>query len=153
MKGFTLIEMVIVVGVIGILTSMVLVGLGRARDYAKDARITSNLNQLKVVAEMRYAVDGNYGNVSAGSPGTGCSYSGGNSDIMKLATDICNYGGILTITRQTTAPVNSKYCAYSVLNIKTAGGATQYFCVDSTGDAATLSEHSSCANSADPKCR
>ena len=50
--GFTLVKMLVVIAVIGLLASMVLIGLGGARPAARDARRISDLRQLQTVVEL-----------------------------------------------------------------------------------------------------
>ena len=57
-EGFTLIEMLVVVAIIGLLSSVILTALGPARDKAKDTRIISDINQVRSIAETLYT--GNY---------------------------------------------------------------------------------------------
>lgn len=55
-KGFTLIELLVVVSIVGVLASIVLSSLSETRNKARDARIKSNLVQVRNQAEI-YAVD------------------------------------------------------------------------------------------------
>ena len=59
-EGFTLIEMLVVIGIIGVLASLVLVGLGPARESSRDARRISNLNQIRNLLEVYYLKNNGY---------------------------------------------------------------------------------------------
>src|SRR3989344_5865679 len=59
-KGFTLIEILIVISVIGILASIVLVNLGGFRSRGRDARRISDLRTIQNALELYYANGGEY---------------------------------------------------------------------------------------------
>jgi prepilin-type N-terminal cleavage/methylation domain-containing protein len=59
-KGFTLIEMLIVVAIIGILASLVLVGLGPVQRQGRDARRISDLRQVQTGLELYFIKEGHY---------------------------------------------------------------------------------------------
>jgi prepilin-type N-terminal cleavage/methylation domain-containing protein len=59
-KGFTLIEILVVVAIIGILASVVLVGLGPAQKRGRDARRLSDLKQVQTALELYYNKCGYY---------------------------------------------------------------------------------------------
>lgn len=59
-KGFTLIELLIVIAVIGILSSVVLVGLGPIQKQGRDARRISDLRQIQNGLELYYNKNGSY---------------------------------------------------------------------------------------------
>lgn len=113
-KGFTLIEMLVVIAIIGLLSSVVLVALGPSRNKAKDARIISDINQTRAILETKF-------NASTGA------YTYVVTDYAALTTDVSNNGGSLTV--QPAAGAGSTYAVSSAL----ASGATQFYCVDSTG--------------------
>ncbi len=52
--GFTLIEMLVVVAIVGLLSSTILVGLGTARSKARDARRIADLRQVQTGLENYY---------------------------------------------------------------------------------------------------
>jgi prepilin-type N-terminal cleavage/methylation domain-containing protein len=59
-KGFTLIELLIVIAVIGILASVVLVGLGPVQKQGRDSRRISDLRQVQNGLEIYYNKCGYY---------------------------------------------------------------------------------------------
>jgi len=59
-KGFTLIEMLIVVAIIGILAGAVLVGLGPVQKGGRDARRLSDLRQVQNGLELYFNKNGTY---------------------------------------------------------------------------------------------
>ncbi|MEK7555317.1 MAG: prepilin-type N-terminal cleavage/methylation domain-containing protein [Patescibacteria group bacterium] len=70
-KGFTLIEMLIVLAIIGILAGIIIVGLGSRRGAARDARRIADLRTTQQALELYYQVNQAYSN-PAGCPGTTC---------------------------------------------------------------------------------
>jgi len=54
-SGFTLVELLVVIAVIGMLATIVLVSMGGARKRARDARGQSDLRQIMTAFEMKYA--------------------------------------------------------------------------------------------------
>src|SRR5580698_9414163 len=69
-KGFTLIEILIVVAIIAILASIVLVGLGPTQQSGRDARRLSDLHEAQNALELYYGKCGYYPGPSAAS---GCA--------------------------------------------------------------------------------
>lgn len=59
-KGFTLIEMLIVIAIIGILSSIVLVGLGPVQRRGRDARRQADLRGAQNALELYYNKCGRY---------------------------------------------------------------------------------------------
>jgi len=68
-KGFTLIEILIVVAIIAILASIVLVGLGPTQQSGRDARRLSDLHEIQNGLEL-------YFNKCGGYPGAGTAACG-----------------------------------------------------------------------------
>jgi len=60
MKGFTLIEMLVVIVIIGILSSLILVNLSSARAKARDTKRVSDLAQIQLALEQYFDRCGQY---------------------------------------------------------------------------------------------
>lgn len=67
-QGFTLIEMLVVVAVVGLLSSVVVVGLSGAREKARDARRVADVRQIQNELETLYTDTTGY---PAAGTGTG----------------------------------------------------------------------------------
>lgn len=117
-KGFTLIELLVVIAIIGILATIVLVSLGGARDRAKDARIISDLSQLRTQAEIINEADGDYDNVVC---------SGGDAGVKDLCDDVTDQGSTVSVAKP-VSPAAS-YCGYAKL---LAPSSDTWYCVDSS---------------------
>lgn len=115
-KGFTLIEILVVVAIIGILASIVLVGLGGFRERARDSRRIADLRQVQNVLELYANKCGRYPTQGAVSP-DGCSGitgAGGDLAWTDLATLLKGAGlGIATIPNDPLAPAKNYFFKYS----------------------------------------
>lgn len=126
-KGFTLIELLVVIAIIGILAALVLVALGNARNKANDARIKSNIGQLRTLGEVHY--DGNsadYTGFDTCVDGTSGDCEGGiAASVAALVSDIAVAGdGALNANASATA-----FCVSTTLKSDT----DRFVCADSTG--------------------
>src|SRR5436190_1498870 len=68
-KGFTLVELLVVIGIIAVLISILLPSLNKAREAAKRAQCLSNLKQVAIMLNV-------YANSFKGQVPIGCSSSG-----------------------------------------------------------------------------
>jgi len=130
-SGFTLIELLVVIAIIGILAALVLVALGNARDKANDARIKSDIGQLRTLAEVHY--DGNSASYLApkslatcfATPTSGNCAGGIEASVTSLKTDLVAAGSP-TLTANAAA---SAFCISGTLK----SDSTQVICVDASG--------------------
>ncbi len=82
-KGFTLVELLVTVSLIGLLSSVVLASLNNAKAKARDAQRKTTLNQLSLANELYAASNnGNYVPVQGWFSNRDCV--GGNSNINLL---------------------------------------------------------------------
>lgn len=59
-SGFTLIEMLVVIAIIGLLSSVVVIGLTGAREKARDSRRITDINQIQNKLELSYSAQTGY---------------------------------------------------------------------------------------------
>ena len=61
-KGFTLLELLVVIGIIGLLASIIVVNLTGARRRARDTKRIADIRQLQTAVEDYYGKNGKYPN-------------------------------------------------------------------------------------------
>lgn len=73
-KGFSLIELLLVIAIIGLLAMIFLISAGDGRARARDARRKSELNQIAAALEFYYNDFGTYAIANSGSEGRGLGW-------------------------------------------------------------------------------
>ena len=90
-KAFTLIELLVVIAIIGLLASIVLVSVNKARSRARDAKRKADIKQIMLALEMYYDDHGEYPlSGGASSPNGGWSNSS-DSSWNTLQSKLDNY--------------------------------------------------------------
>lgn len=114
-SGFTLIEMLVVIAIVGILSATVLTALGPSRNKAKDTRIITGVRSAQQLLESKYNPNNN-------------TYPAVFTD-QKTEDEVAANDGILTVNIVDDENGNSQkgYVVYSPLSSDTA----KYFCVSS----------------------
>ncbi|MCL4391724.1 type II secretion system GspH family protein [Patescibacteria group bacterium] len=138
-EGFTLIEMLVVIAMIGLLSAVVLVALGPSRNKAKDTRIISDVNQARSYMEATYDP------TAGGYPDYTASFSA-SSSLASLSLDVTNQNGDtagknsggLYLNEAKSGSVYSAYAFYA----KLASDDTKAYCVDSAGNSGTVTASS-----------
>ena len=118
-KGFTIIELIVVVAIIAVLAAIVLVNVTGYINTAKDAAIKANLSSLMVNATQIFANNGSYNNTTY--------VCGSSASIWNSVNTAINAAGGTNIGCINSA---NNWCAYA--NLKSAPTSSA-FCVDHTG--------------------
>jgi prepilin-type N-terminal cleavage/methylation domain-containing protein len=108
-KGFTLIEILIVVAIIAILASVVLVGLGPTQQAGRDARRISDLSEVQNGLELYYNKCGYYPGGTAND--TSCDATVAASGYTNMAAELIGTG--LAISSVPVDPSNTGTHVYS----------------------------------------
>jgi prepilin-type N-terminal cleavage/methylation domain-containing protein len=120
-RGFTLLELLIVIGIIGLLATLVLVAVRTLRQDSFNTRIHNNVRQLRILAEAAY--DSNAASYIDWSQSPVVA-----SEVAAVRADIDNAHGTagLTVIRETQ---QKDFCVSAPLHSAIGGHA----CVDATG--------------------
>ena len=137
-RGFSLIELLVVIAIIGILAALVLVALGSARDKANDARIKSDIGQLRTFAEIIYDSNGtSYDTVGAGQVGA-CFEDPAAADADDTCTSQSIADNVLTLSQDIAAafPAGTGITSWSDTDLFCVEAQLRdgtFLCVDNTG--------------------
>jgi len=115
-KGFTLIELLVVIAIIGILSGMIFVSMRGGETAAKDARVKSAMDQIRMKAVILKDADTDYRRVN-------CA----NESISLLCTDIQTYDNSTETNNDKIVmkgDSNTKYCATTRLY------SNKWICID-----------------------
>ena len=139
-RGFTLIELLVVIAIIGILSAVVLAALNTARSKGQDAAIMSDLDSIRVQAELYYSDNGN----SYGSDNQTWVQAGGCTATANTMWEDPTIQSAIAGADSTNGTAKLVACAstatsyVAVASLVAANGGTAYQCVDSNGKAETV---------------
>jgi prepilin-type N-terminal cleavage/methylation domain-containing protein len=141
-RGFTLTELLVVIGIIGVLSAIVLTALNTSRSKGSDATVKQNLVGPREQAELFYYVNGNsYANVCGAASVSGVKSI--NSQVQAAA----NAAGVGAIQINPGGGGNTSHATCNAsatgwaaeVPLKNGPPASPMFCTDSTGMAITTS--------------
>lgn len=135
-QGFTLIEMMITIGIIGVLSSLIIVNMNSARLKAVDARIKIELASVRRAAAVYYDVAGGetYGN-NANSCNANSSMFKQDDVIKNLLDSVDAIDGVSVTCRS-----NGTHFAVSADLVSVSGDFDDNWCIDSSGAARTTDD-------------
>lgn len=116
-KGFTIIELIVVVAIIAVLAAIVLVNVTSYINRGKNAAVKGNLSSIMTNATVYFEANGNYTNFCTSASVTAPEASA-NSASGGTATKVCT---------------STAWCVCSPMKVTTAEPTSSTFCVDSTG--------------------
>jgi prepilin-type N-terminal cleavage/methylation domain-containing protein len=133
-KGFTIIELLVVVAIIAVLTGIVLVNVTSYINKGKDAAMKGNLSTMLTNGAVFYSNNGNYTNftTSTTSPKTVAADCAGNSGFNGPCLALLNAG--YTSITFTCAGTSCTSAATGWCAMVTQKASTNTYCVDSTGN-------------------
>lgn len=107
-NGFTLIELMVVIAIIGLLASVILINLNSAQNRAKKARARAEMIQIIRAADLARTLSNT---TLMGVTGNNCSACGGNPEPAMLASlqAISTKSGVPNIVNLRNDPWGGKY--------------------------------------------
>ncbi len=127
-KGFTLVEMVVVLAIIGLLLAVILPSLSASRAKGRDAAIRAEVKELQTLLEQHYNAYKNFSGITETAGGAGnkwYSASGANSTLRCDDTTAFNTPRFIDKLRSMCTSITNKN-SNNGKELFIGGNATQY---------------------------
>lgn len=145
--GFTLIELMVVIGIIGLLASIAVAAFGPARGSGRDASVKANLAQIQVQGSLYYNIGTTFGTVTQScTPAAGSLFNDTTTTV-----DDTTRAAIAEATKQ--AKDNAIVCKATATMYAVAAkiNSGKYWCVDSRNAAREITDPAAISD-ASPLC-
>lgn len=146
-RGFTLIELMVVIGVVGLLASITLVAMGPARGGGRDASVKANLATIQVQGSLYYNIGTTFGvTTQSCTPAAGSVFNDTTTTV-----DDTTKAAITEATKQ--AKDNAITCKATATMFAVAAklNNNKYWCIDSRNAAREITDPATISN-ASPLC-
>jgi len=117
-RGFTIIELLVVVAVIAVLSSVIMVALSNAKEKSRDARRASDMREIQNALNLYFTDNNRFPVVTTAVDITG-------SDAFSTALEVA---GVISDTP--TDPVNAENLVYSYVSSSNGANYTISFCLE-----------------------
>ena len=124
-SGFTIIEVMIVIFILGVLAVTIIGNINTARDNGRDASIRQNLSNIRTQAQVYYEDNLNYGDILSGTCNTGMF---SNSVVQAMITEALLRSDDTSARCTSDNDDGTADEAWSIELVLSNGG---YWCVDS----------------------
>lgn len=127
-KGFTIIELLAIIAILGLLAGIVVVNVNSSRTKGKDSAVKTQLEQVRNAAELAFDTKGDYSGVCAEAGGAAANSTlTTTGDFGRIATAITAIGAGAAACNESGS--STAYVVWAPLK------SGSNFCVDSLGNA------------------
>ncbi len=137
-SGFSVLEILVVVAIIAVLVTLVLYGVGRSKDKARDNAIRNAIRQMRWEAEIVYDTKGGSYKNWATAPEI-------QPQLSTLKAEIDKHYGVANQYVLCDSQ-RKEYCASAPLKAE----ASKQYCIDATGTFTTVNAPCNCAPTGNP---
>lgn len=143
-RGFTLLELLVVLSIIGMLVVVIYAALNVSRIKAHDGKVKAQLSELRKSANIYFNNNGSYGVSVMTSPASACT----GSFFTDVATGMNKFTGTAsswppgtTLSCQSSNDAFAVSASFYAANPALIPLASNYWCIDSTGVSKAITDH------------